>query len=379
MEEITLYQLLDKYKNGRCSPEEWSRLKELLQQEWEQPVGTATSEVDWELIYRDILKEETPVVPMHRKRPYWKIAVSVAALLILVSGTYFWLQKKPAKEKNLALVPVNRQFTDKDPGGDKAVLTLADGKKLVLDTAKNGTLALQGNTMVINQDGVLSYNTEPKLGIKPESFLNTISTPRGGQYGLVLPDGTRVWLNASSSLQFPTDFTTRQRNVVMTGEAYFEVAHNPARPFIVKVNGMEVEVLGTHFNINAYSNEDLMRTTLLQGKVKIRNAGGVSFLLPGQQAQASTSAIKIIPADGADAIAWKNGYFSFQHSNLASVMRQLERWYDVDVSYEGKIPEKSITGQVSRSVKLSQVVRMIELTGNVQFLSEGKKIIVRSK
>jgi transmembrane sensor len=222
---------------------------------------------------------------------------------------------------------------------------------------------------------MLSYNTLKNKS--SEVVYNTISTPRGGQYQLMLADGSKVWLNAASSLRFPASFVGKERKVELLGEAYFEVAKNAKMPFKVKVNGMEVEVLGTHFNINSYENESTIRTTLLEGSVKINKNNSSSLLKPGQQAQMNKAGeIKIInDADVEEAIAWKEGKFQFDRADIHDIMRQLTRWYDVDVEYKGTV-SSHFGGTISRDVNLSQVLNMLHLTGEVKFQVEDRKVVV---
>jgi ferric-dicitrate binding protein FerR (iron transport regulator) len=220
------------------------------------------------------------------------------------------------------------------------------------------------------------YNAIDK-SVSDNSALNTITTPRGGQYQVVLPDGSKVWLNAASSIEFPTSFTGNTRNVSITGEAYFEVAKNAAKPFLVKTNRAVIEVLGTHFNVMAYDDEAEMKTTLLEGAVKVKSGSTSNYLRHGQQAVLNaTGQTRVLDdVDVDDATAWKNGIFQFNDAGIEVIMRQASRWYDVNVSYEGQIPVKQFTGRISRKVKASELLNMLAYTG-VKFRIEGKNIIV---
>jgi len=264
------------------------------------------------------------------------------------------------------------------PGKNTAILTLADGSTIVLDSAKNGALTSQGNTKVIKlNNGQLAYSSS---GATNEVLYNTMSTPRGGQYKLVLSDGSKVWLNAASSIHYPTSFPGNERKVEITGEAYFEVAHDAKKPFKVSVNNMEVQVLGTHFNVNAYRDERTINTTLLEGSVKVTKGSSMSILKPGQQAiiQQAGDDKKITVENNIDVeavIAWKNGYFSFTNADMTAVMRQISRWYDVDIVYEGKIPDRKFGGEISRNLNASQALKILQAS-KVHFRIEGKKIIV---
>ena len=272
---------------------------------------------------------------------------------------------------------INRQSgNDILPGGNRAVLTLDDGSQIVLDNAHNGTLAQQGNAEIVKlDDGKLAYDIVSNE--KSQIISNKITTPRGGQYFVSLPDGTNVWLNATSSIKFPATFTGNKRNVEITGEVYFEVAFDANAPFIVKIGNAEVKVLGTHFNINAYEDENDVKVTLLEGKVMISSSLAPSVSLsPGQQASLSkTGDLEVAKIDPNDAITWKNGYFQFNQDDIQTVMRQISRWYDVEVEYESTIPKQLFAGEMQRNLTLSQVLNILEKS-QVKFKIKDRKIIV---
>lgn len=312
------------------------------------------------------------------RRLRWTAA---AALLLLTGGIWFFAERKGNAPAFAGKAPVSRH--DAAPGGNKALLTMADGHVIVLDSAANGQLALQGNMKVLKLDsGLLAYEAAASHKLQAASRLeyNTITTPRGGQYQVVLPDGTRVWLNAASSLQFPTSFTGKDRTVTLKGEAYFEVARQVAQPFYVRMpHDAVIEVLGTHFNVNAYEDEPAARATLLEGGIRVRKKDHVSVLKPGQEAVMDNVGDAIRVSDDADmdeAVAWKNGMFVFNSLPLESIMRQMERWYDVEVSYRGNVKGISFNGQISRYSQASQMLDMLATTGEVHFTMENKKIIV---
>jgi len=282
----------------------------------------------------------------------------------------------------------SRFENDLTPGGNKAVLTLANGAQIILDSATNGALTQQGNTKIIKLDnGQLSYNSvngsssSPKTG---EILYNTVSTPRGGQYQVVLADGSKVWLNAASSLRFPTSFTGNAREVTLTGEGYFEVTHDDAKPFKVLANGVEIKVLGTHFNINAYKDEPTIKTTLLEGSVKVGIGAASKTIRPGEQAQIESHDNSLNPnimvqsVDVDATVAWKNGRFIFHGNNILSVMRQLARWYDVEVSYEGNVTDEEFVGVINRSryENISEILDMLEKTRTVSFAISGHHVTV---
>ena len=302
-----------------------------------------------------------------------KIAVAASIVGLIITG--FFLIGHDSSKQIVKTDTKERRFrNDVAPGGYKATLTLADGSVILLDDANNGTLTQQGDAKVIKLDGKVLYDL---VANTKQVVYNTISTPRGGQYQLALPDGSMVWLNATSSVRFPTAFTGNDRRVEITGEAYFEVAKDPARPFIVSVNNAEVQVLGTHFNINAYNDEEEVKTTLLEGSVKFVNGAGNIILRPGQQSQLSKDGIIKLEnsVNVEEVIAWKNGRFNFENAGIEMIMRQLSRWYDVEIEYNGKTDDLFIA-EMPRDIKLSDALKALELTGRVRFEIDGKKIIV---
>lgn len=312
--------------------------------------------------------------------------LAAAAIVIAIAAVVFMNIGRQSKTTE----PVVAKTTVNDvlPGGNRAALKLADGRLIVLDSSANGSLAIQGNATIIKlSDGQIAYNAEDKGAT--EVLYNTMSTPPAGQYKLKLPDGTDVWLNAASSITYPTAFAGRERTVTITGEAYFEVAKDRSKPFHVKVNDMDVEVFGTHFNINAYADEAAVKTTLLEGSVKVRqsangnrqsakNTERAVVLKPGQQAvmAAVNSRLTIDHSPDIDqVIAWKNGLFNFNKVSLQDVMKQISRWYDVDVVYQGAIRPKKFGGEIQRDLNLSEVLDGLKETG-IHFKIEGKKLIV---
>ena len=319
--------------------------------------------------------------------PVWNLRVSrrliagVAAVLILALGTGAYLLSISSPPRGMAITaPVQALKNDVEPGGNKAVLTLSDGSQVVLDSTMDGVVSMQGNSKVLKlSNGQLAYKTatSSKLAAASQPVYNMISTPRGGQYQLMLADGTKVWLNASSSLRYPVAFSGKERNVELTGEGYFEVAKNESMPFKVKVNRMEVDVLGTHFNVNAYADESSIKTTLLEGAVKVINEHSANILSPGEQAQLNKDGqvhvTSQVDLDGV--VAWKDGYFQFNQSDLKSIMRQISRWYDVDIRYEGDVPDRKFGGDISRTSNISEVLKILDIS-QVHFRIEGKTLIL---
>lgn len=307
----------------------------------------------------------------------WKQWTAAAAILLLAAtGAYLWLNQQASSP--VAVTEKKQQATGNDvaPGKYKAKLTLADGSTVVLDSAGTGALAQQGHMQVLNKEGGLVY--EGFKGTSKELLYNTLTTAKGEIYSLLLSDGTRLWLNSGSSIRYPVVFSGTERTVEITGEVYFEVAKNEKQPFAVTARGQTVKVLGTHFNINAYSDEATIRTTLLEGSVAVTPPGSTKpvLLKPGQQAAVTQAAVDVIAnADTEAAVAWKNGYFQFNEADLKTVMRQLERWYDVEIVYEGNVPQPVFSGKLSRNAQASQVLKVLE-QNRVHFRIEGKKIIV---
>lgn len=323
----------------------------------------------------EIDKNSGVTSPIRRVQRTW-FRYAAAVIILLGAGTYVWLN---IAERPSAVADKHAdQPKDFPSGGNRATLTLADGSSIVLDDAANGALAQQGGTQVLKLNaGQLAYSRSKET---PSSTIlyNTISTPRGGQYQIVLPDGSKVWLNAASSLRFPISFTGMAREVEVTGEAYFEVAENKDQPFSVRMGDAVVQVLGTDFNINAYHDEPVIKTTLLSGSIKVIKKENEQVMLPGQQALLNKehNRIKIINnVDLEEVIAWKNGFFIMNNADVATIMRQVSRWYDVDIRYEGEIPKMRLGGNLSRNVNLSEMLKILKVY-NVGSRIEGNTIII---
>ena len=384
--------LLEKYFAGTLTPEEKRLLNEwyhsfndsetelTIEEETEQQLSDRIKSRLMETIYA----EQQPVE--RRSRHIWFQPAAAAIILILLStAAYFIFFSRSPKQDIVKTIPVKKELkNDIAPGGNKAILTLSDGSTIVIDNAANGTISQQGNIKIQKlNNGLLAYTVNGKaVTANDEAFYNTISTPRGGQYQVTLADGTKVWLDAASSIRFPVVFTGKERKVVITGEAYFEVAKNKDMPFKVEAGSSEIEVLGTHFNVNAYDDEATIKTTLLEGRVKVSvPALGANespkYLKPGQQAGINKEGnIKVTDhADTEAAIAWKNGWFQFNSADLKTILRQISRWYDVDIVYEGNI-NLHFTGQINKNINVSKVFETLSLTNEVHFKIEGRKIIV---
>ena len=314
--------------------------------------------------------EQIRATSVHRF-PRWGWAAAIL-ILALGSGAYLWFTHKTVSS------PLSVVKNDVAPGGNRATLTLSDGTVVPLDSTANGAIAQQGNTSVVKLGGGrISYKGAP--GDADGSLMNTLHTPRGGQYQLTLPDGTRVWLNAASSITYPVAFIGKDRPVQISGEAYLEVATNKDKPFIVNVEGgSAIEVLGTQFNVNSYSDENSVKTTLLEGSIKVTAGPNAAVTLkPGQQAQLTMQHLSVDnSADTEKVLAWKNGLFDFDGASLQEVLRQLSRWYDVDVVYEKGVPNIQFEGEISRNIQLSDLLKVLA-RAEVKFrIEEGHRLVV---
>ncbi|MBL7696824.1 MAG: FecR domain-containing protein [Chitinophagaceae bacterium] len=374
-----IQQLIHKFFEGSITPEEKKRLDEWYHSFSSDNVVVFSDESEKHFNIR-MKSRLNKLLEKNRAAPTARIIffrAAAAAVFIIAASLLIFKFVYPGNKQATYTSVKTPEVTDIDPGVNKAILTLGNGSTVVLDSTSGKSLASEGGMNVVKVgDNRVEYQ---RSGIqqKGATVYNTITTPRGGQYHVALADGTNVWLNASSSVRFPVEFNDSTREIEMTGEAYFEVAHNPKKPFRVKVKDNYINVLGTHFNVMAYDNEPGINTTLLQGSVRIDNEKSSRVLAPGQQAMVGAlGSIRIKKdADVEEAIAWKNGFFLFNSSDIRSIMHQVERWYDADVHYEGEV-KLHFTGQVSRNVKVSELLRKLELTNEVHFKIEGKKITV---
>ncbi len=379
-EELALW--IDTVQND----EEWKlRLEEIWKNyESDKEMDPLKADAVLKTILKGTKKQLQPMKIVNQYYRRWWIAA--ASILLIAASTVYFLRKQTVTKTLLTTSNITKRVDDIFPGGNKAILTLTNGAKVMLDSMKNGSRTQQGNTKVIKLgSGQLAYEafSGPSKGGKREISYNTITTPRGGQYQVILPDGSKVWLNAASSLHFPTAFSGKERKVEVSGEAYFEIAKNASTPFTVHISsshgqdGGTVEVLGTHFNINAYEDESSIKTTLLEGAVKIFKDNETMILSPGEQAAVNKNGeIKLVKnTDVDEAVAWKNGLFEFDGNDIQSVMRQISRWYDVDVKYKSTTSAHFL-GTISRNVNASEVLKMLEMTGEVHFRIEGKSITV---
>ena len=400
-EKKNIESLFQRYLDNQCSPREIrlllshfkidenaALLRKLIQNESEKSDETRSNadhtsllETTFQKIKKSIAAgdelNKALVVPFY-KQVWFRACAAAVVIFLLIVPAYYLVNKK--NERTIAQNENRTTKTDVQPGRSNAILTLDNGQTIMLDSAADGTLAQQGDIKVLKMNDRIDYQSgNGKANEKP--VYNTITTAKGNDYQLVLSDGSKVWLNAASSIRFPTAFTGNERKVEITGEAYFEVAHNPAKPFKVDFknaadgNG-EIEVLGTHFNVNTYTDEQDVKTTLLEGSVRITGADKSQRLSPGEQATLTADAITLKKdVDVSQVTAWKDGYFLFNNTDIQTIMRQVARWYDVDVQFEGKIPVDGFTGRISRNVPLSKFLKVLELN-DLKVRTEGRTVTV---
>lgn len=394
-------ELIAKYVNGDLTREErmelnvWVEelpvtrkllLNKFTDKEWVALQLQKMERPDEEAAWQKLIKKyplQANVVPL--KNNAWKYMAAAAVIAaVAISAVYFWYGRKAEP----AVARTNEQTTprfknDILPANNAATLTLADGTVIRLDSAtNNGVINAQQGVSINKKDQELIYEGQhEKAGNAAVAANNTLSTGKGRAFQLQLPDGSHVWLNAESSITYPIAFTGKERNVQLTGEGYFEIAKDKSKPFHVTVNGATVEVLGTHFNVNAYSNESGVKTTLLEGSVKVlRQAQDDKqesvVIKPGQQAQLTNGSLKVSDNEDLEQVmAWKNGRFSFKNAGINDIMKQVERWYDIDIVYEGQVNDHFV-GDISRNIPISKLLELLQLTDRVHFKIDGKKVTV---
>jgi len=370
-------ELLEKYNAGLASPEE-----KAMVESWYLKYKTAPSTLTPEELLYEFnigLPQLKHRLGQHKTVKWWSRVAVAASLLLCVGVGLVLLQKQSPKKAPTMAVHQPKAIT---PGTNKAILTLADGRKITLESEQNGNLAEQaGVNIVKHADGRLAY--EDHNGIGNAVAINVLQTPRGGQYQLQLPDGTKVWLNSASTIKYPSRFADDKREITLTGEAYFEVAKKATDgqrvPFIVSTGLQRIEVLGTHFNIKDYESDHETATTLLEGSVRVtplQQPSKAMIITPAQQAITNSDKLTIKTVDVDEVIAWKNGYFVFEDEDIQSIMTVLSRWYDVDVVYKGEITKQKFGGAFPRSSNINDLLKYMESYGNVNFKVEGRRIIV---
>ena len=357
-------------------------LTQSLKVHWASIDTKVTEFASKEKLYSNILSDPRFIAAKQKpsiKFIYRRVIQYVAAAIVILGlGTFLLLNTK-VENSPQSIVKVQRKtvITDSVNQSKKAVLKLADGSQIILSGAENGTLAMQGSSSISHENGQLIYKglNSP---LHVSNLQNTISTPKGGEFQITLLDGTKVWLNTESTLTYPVAFNGIERRVKITGEAYFEVAKNNRMPFIVEASGTEVKVLGTHFNVSAYQDDATVKTTLLEGSVKVAKDNHEALLTPGKQAISSKNinAIKVWEVDTEGVMAWKKGYFYFNNEDITTVMKVIGRWYDIEVEYEASTKGKTFGGTISRFENIEKMLNSIELTGAVHFKIEGRKVTV---
>ncbi|TJZ60009.1 DUF4974 domain-containing protein [Sphingobacterium olei] len=379
-----ILSLIDKFERGLATDEDMQELETWFQSFEDHPnitdkLTTAQQQKAKATLFHRInntieapsTDEQLPPSHPNKLVSLWvKVMVAASVLIISTLGTYLLVNRSFKEEQVIATITA-----DFAPGGNKAILTLADGRQITLNHVQNGELASQGNTIIRKAtDGTVSYEQH---GNEKHGIRNTLSTPRGGQYRLVLTDGTKVYLNAASSINYPTAFTEIVREVEITGEVYFEVAHDARKPFRVKTGKQMVEVLGTHFNVNAYPKMGLVKTTLLEGSVAVTTAGKTKILKPGQQAIGTGTAIAVSEVDVAEVMAWKDGFFDFTDADMHTVMMEFSRWYDLDIVFEGSQTKETFTGRIPRSWSFTKVMKIMETFKSSHLTLEGRRVMIR--
>jgi transmembrane sensor len=380
---ITRDEFLDLYEKclaGQCSDAEKLLLDSyrdelrLSDNVWEE--DTYTEDQVYNRIWGKLRESRYAAVPFKKNNNY--IWIKAAAVLSLAGTTAWLFFSSPEPSHPVTKINSSHHPVLIKPGGNKALLTLANGSSIVLDKAQNGKLTRQSGVQVTKaRDGMLIYESQKHQPVASAMEMNMITTPRGGQYQLILNDGTKVWLNAASVLKFPAQFSGKERRVDLDGEAYFEVHKNPSAPFIVHSSKQDVRVLGTHFNVKAYSDETTVRTSLLLGRVNISSGGKTTPLSPGFEAINDQGSIKVQQADVQQSTAWKNGLFQFNNATIEEVMLQVSRWYDVRVIInQGPLPLRQFTGTISRQLPITEILAMLRYTG-VKFSIREKQILVQ--
>lgn len=374
-------ELLHRYHTGNVSQSEkelvelwYSQLIETGEWQWDESEKDEVEKMLESRILEKIrLQNKKPRTIYLLSRKYWWAAASI--VLVLGFSTYFLVFNKTLKPSSIVITTEPNDVSA--PQSNKAMVTLSNGQKVFLDSISNGALAVQGNVKLVKlASGEIVYQSSGELSGKIQ--YNTLENPRGSKViNMVLADGSKVWLNAGSSLNYPVAFVGSERKVSVSGEAYFEVAHDASKPFVVHNGSMDVRVLGTHFNVNAFEDDDNnIKVTLLEGSVKISNGSSNGLLEPGQQALVSKEMKILNDVDLNKVMAWKNGYFQFDKASLQSVLKQVSRWYDIEVIYEGKNQPREFVGEIERDLSLSEVLKILEIN-KVNFTLEGKKLIVK--
>lgn len=380
MKKEEFLELIERIRNGKASDEDISLYDTWFNIFQKTDIWDTTIQGDPEniklLIYDKIRQQTYPQQRKTKTIRFLPHLAAAASILIVIAGVFYLHFYKPTTPRQT----VYHQLNDIGPGSDKAVLTLSNGKQIILTEAKSGQIALQGDIKIHKiAHGKIIYQNTGKQTDKAinEVEYNIMTTPKGGQHWVGFADGSRALLNAASSLRYPTTFNGKERIVELTGEAYFEISHNAAKPFKVISKGQVVEVLGTHFNINSYANEATVKTTLIEGSVRVITEGRQKVLKPGQQLTLSGKETTVTETDVEEAVAWKDGYLEFTDKDIQSVMREISRWYDVDVEFEGPVTAVKYSARISKFTNLSQILKILQSTKTIQFTIQGRRIMVK--
>jgi transmembrane sensor len=383
MEKQRYLNLLEKYLAGKSTGKEEALLDEYYKRLEAMSDVNLSSQQEQALKASILEKIESRISTPEEKskqtlKPSYQIWYAAASILIMIAVGSFFIRRDKKTEMVNQVPGVTKQ--EIRPGSNKAVLTLSSGEQIVLTDPHSGVLAKEGAAKIIKKEnGELVYNLENKPAKQSDKpIYNTITVPRGGQYQLVLSDGSKVLLNAASSLTYPAEFNGRYRNVELKGEGYFEVAKNASKPFIVKANDVEVRVLGTHFNISAYSDDANITTTLIEGAVSMNKGKQARLLAPGQQGISAytTGEISVQPANIEQTMGWVKGKFVFKDLNIKEVMKIAGRWYDIEVEYRGNVQSKKFGGTTSRFSNITELLDYMKITGGVNYKIEGRRVIL---
>lgn len=368
MTDDDIKDLFKRYQEGNCTVEERDVIESWYLQYHSENKSLLPEQI--EEFGKEILAQLPAANPHQNFKMPWRLLIAATLALFAVGISVYLLKPNRQNSQNIA-------YRIK-PGSNKAILTLANGVKVNLNDARDGFIIEQGGTTVEKTvNGIVQYKQQAGLANAVLNQLNTVSTPNGGQWQVNLPDGTQVWLNAASSLTYPVSFNQLpNRKVKVTGEAYFEVAKDNRHPFIVESGNQSIKVLGTHFNINAYSNEPTLKTTLIEGSIQLSTTQKVVMLKPGEQATLTKTKISIAKIDIEPVIAWKDGDFIFKDIDFKSTMRQISRWYDVEVIYKTEPVGFTPGGWISRSKDINTVLKIMESTEHVHFKVDGRRIVV---
>lgn len=394
MDKKTILAFIDRFLAGQSNKIENQKLTEFYES-FEGDISTQehlaeNPELKNKIFNKIQLSISDTITKVPVKRLFFGFRIAAAFLILIgLSTLFYWMLNTRYKSNQITKITQSKKVEDINPAKDIAILTLANKSRIKLDETYSGEIAVEsGISIVKTSNGDLVYkikNVEKNKNNSEEKY-NTITTPKGGKFNVVLPDGSLVMLNAASSLTYPIYFKKNERTVHFKGAAYFEIAkvfgkNHKRIPFFVHSKDQIVEVLGTHFNINSYDNEEYVKTTLLEGSVKIiktKSGHATKFLIPGQQSLTKIGTeTKIIKADVQQTIAWKDGYFMFKNSNIKEIANELERWYDVEIEYSENIAFDNITGYISRNVKISNVLKMLELSGFLNYEIKGRKILLK--